>query len=101
MHEEKKEKEDADENPHRDENFRFVKEYCVYKGNKLDTPDIVEVKSLPWDIPPVKTLWLGRQPEDNTTRMKAFLTCMKSDTSNIPNTIMVPQHLLLLCCVLR
>lgn len=80
---------------------RHVKEYCVHKGNSLDSPDIVEPKSIAWDIPPVKTLWLGRQAEDNTTRMKAFLTCMKSETQNMSNPAMVPQRLLLLCCVLR
>ncbi len=100
IYEEERSKMSADEKKN-EEHFRFVKEFCVYKGNKLEVPDIVEPKCVSWDIPPVKNLWLGRQAEDNTTRMKAFLTCMKSNTQNMPNTAMVPQRLLLLCCVLR
>ena len=80
---------------------RQVKEWCVYKGNRLDTPDLVEPKAISWDIPPVKKLWLGNTSEDNITRMKAFLTCMRSDTKNMTNTSMVPQRLLILCSVLR
>ena len=84
-----------------DASYRHVKEYCVYKGNSLDNPDMVEPVSMSWDIPPVKNLWLGRQAQDNTMRMKAFLTCLKSDTQNMSNVAMVPQRTLLLCCVLR
>eukprot|EP00794_Sanderia_malayensis_P006008 gene6008-6706_t len=98
IHEQSKGQDEAD---HGEGDIRVVKEYCVCKGNVFDNPDLVEVKCVDWDIPSVKTLWLGRQAEDNTARMKAFLTCMKSDTTNIPNTTMVPQNLLLLCCVLR
>lgn len=91
----------VDEEEAKNPGYRHVKEYCVHKGNSLDTPDLVEPISMPWDIPPVKNLWLGRQAQDNTMRMKAFLTCLKSDTQNMSNVSMVPQRMLLLCCVLR
>lgn len=101
IYEEHKDKGELEEEDFTDANYRHVKEFCVYKGNSLDTPDLVEPVSMPWDIPPVKNLWLGRQAQDNTMRMKAFLTCMKSDTQNMSNVGMVPQRMLLLCCVLR
>ena len=101
IYEEHKDKGELEEEDFADANYRHVKEFCVYKGNSLDTPDLVEPVSMPWDIPPVKNLWLGRQAQDNTMRMKAFLTCMKSDTQNMSNVGMVPQRMLLLCCVLR
>ena len=101
MYEERKEKGHFEEEESADASYRHVKEYCVYKGNSLDSPDLVEPLSMPWDIPPVKNLWLGRQAQDNTMRMKAFLTCLKSDTQNMSNVAMVPQRMLLLCCVLR
>ena len=101
IYEENKEGKSPDEEEATNPSYRHVKEYCVYRGNSLDTPDLVEPVSMPWDIAPVKNLWLGRQAQDNTMRMKAFLTCLKSDTQNMSNVSMVPQRLLLLCCVLR
>ena len=54
-----------------------------------------------WGIPSLQKLWFGMDSEDNANRLKAFLSCMKSDTINMSNTTMVPQRLMLLCCVLR
>lgn len=61
----------------------------------------VAFSGMSWGVPPLKKLWFGMDSEDNTNRLKAFLSCMKSDTVNMSNTAMVPHRLMLLCCVLR
>lgn len=78
-----------------------VKEWCVYKGRPLNKPDLVEPISIDWDIPKLENLWLGVGQKDNANRLKAFLTCMKSDTPNMTQTTFVPQRLIFLCCILR
>ncbi|XP_065673474.1 constitutive coactivator of PPAR-gamma-like protein 1 homolog isoform X3 [Hydra vulgaris] len=78
-----------------------VKEWSVYGDKPLDKPDEVEAKGMNWKIPPLRKLWLGTDVEDNSNRLKAFLSCMRSDTVNMSNTSMVPQRLIILCCVLR
>lgn len=78
-----------------------VKEWCVYGGRKLDQPDLVEPVSLGWDIPLIKQLWFGTQQIDNKNRLKAFLSCMQSDTPSMADTVLVPQRLIIFCCVLR
>lgn len=40
-------------------------------------------------------------PEDNIRRLRAFLSCMRSDTPLMYNTDYVPQHTLIIACVLR
>ena len=59
------------------------------------------IAGMNWDVPPLKQLWMGMSAEDNNMRLKAFLTCMRCDTSNLSDTAMVPQRLMILCCVLR
>ena len=54
-----------------------------------------------WKTPSIERMWLGTQPEDKTRRLRAYLTVMHSDTPLMLNTNYVPQHLLILCCVLR
>lgn len=54
-----------------------------------------------WNIPELQKLWFGKEQIDNLNRMKAFLTCMQSDTQHITKTTMVPQRLIIMCCVLR
>lgn len=78
-----------------------VKEWCVYRGKKLEEPDLVEAVSMKWSIPELKKLWFGAEATDNLNRMKAFLTCMMSDTPNMTKTTMVPHRLVIMCCVLR
>eukprot|EP00111_Clytia_hemisphaerica_P004236 TCONS_00012098-protein len=78
-----------------------VKEWCVHSDKNLKSPDCVTPKALSWGVPPLKKLWFGTDSEDNANRLKAFLSVMKSDTVNMSNTAMVPQRLMLLCCVLR
>ncbi|CAB4032588.1 Hypothetical predicted protein [Paramuricea clavata] len=78
-----------------------IREWCIYGGKKLEKPDMVEPLSLKWDVPGCKQLWLGTQPSDNTNRLKAFLSCMLSDSPSMTKTTMVPQRCIILCCVLR
>ncbi|KAK3700688.1 hypothetical protein QZH41_015639 [Actinostola sp. cb2023] len=78
-----------------------VKEWCVYRGEKLDKPDLVDAVSMKWNIPELQELWFGKEPVDNLNRMKAFLTCLQSDTPNMTKTTMVPHRLIIMCCVLR
>lgn len=78
-----------------------VKEWCVYRGEKLDKHDLVEGVGMKWNIPELQQLWFGKEQYDNLNRMKAFLTCMQSDTPHITKTTMVPQRLIIMCCVLR
>jgi hypothetical protein len=78
-----------------------VKEWCVYRGQILEEPDLVEAASMKWNIPELHNLWFGKESTDNLNRMKAFLTCLMSDTPNMTKTTMVPQRLVIMCCVLR
>lgn len=84
-----------------DENVFMIKEWCVHSNKDLKIPDTVKPRGLSWGVPSLKKLWFGTDSEDNANRLKAFLSCMKSDTVNMSNTAMVPQRLMLLCCVLR
>lgn len=78
-----------------------IREWCIYGGKKLEKPDMVEPLSLNWDVPPCRQLWLGTQPSDNNNRLKAFLSCMLSDSPGMTKTTMVPQRCVILCCILR
>lgn len=46
-------------------------------------------------------LFFRTTPEDNIRRLRAFLTCMRSDTALMYNTDYVPQHTLIIASVLR
>lgn len=56
---------------------------------------------LPWAVPTIQRLWFGTTFDDKHRRMRAFLTVMRSDTTLMLNRNYVPQHLLVLACVLR
>ena len=78
-----------------------VKEWCVYGGRRLDDPDIVEPVALEWEVPPVEKLWFSKGATADNNRLKAFLSCMMSDTPSMTQTVIVPKRLVILCCVLR
>ncbi|CAG0925571.1 unnamed protein product, partial [Notodromas monacha] len=40
-----------------------VIEWCVYKGNKLEKPDVVDVVPMPEGTKPAEVLWLDERPE--------------------------------------
>ncbi|XP_013408866.1 constitutive coactivator of PPAR-gamma-like protein 1 isoform X2 [Lingula anatina] len=61
----------------------------------------VQAITMDWMVPTIHRLWLGQQIEDKNRRLRAFLTCMRSDSPVMLNTSYVPQHLLIMCCILR
>lgn len=78
-----------------------VKEWCVYGGRRLNDPDCVEPMALDWDVPPVDKLWFSKGATADSNRLKAFLSCMMSNTPSMTQTVIVPKRLIILCCILR
>lgn len=79
----------------------FVKEWVWSKTNNYDKPALVKAEPLGWGVPTIQRLWFGPVVDDKRRRLRAFLTCMRSDTPLMLNTAYVPQHLLIMACVLR
>ncbi len=78
----------------------IVREWMPY--NNYEFPDGVEAVELSWAVPTVQRLWFGSQLEDKQKRLRAFLSCMRCD--NCPPLLSassVPQHMVVLACVLR
>ncbi|CAL1300521.1 unnamed protein product [Larinioides sclopetarius] len=78
-----------------------IKEWAWSKSNKYNKPDFVPSMPLGWPVPTVTRLWFGSGPDDNKKRLQAFLTIMRSNTPSMCDPLFVPQHLIILCCVLR
>lgn len=78
-----------------------VSEWVWSAQNECKRPEMVNAVQLPWAVPTIQRLWFGMAFEDKQRRMKAFLTVMRSDTPLMLNRSYVPQHLLVLACVLR
>ncbi|TRY74730.1 hypothetical protein TCAL_01601 [Tigriopus californicus] len=77
-----------------------VREWLPY--NDYVAPKIVYPLDLSWPVPTLQRLWFGNNPDDKQKRLRAFFSCLRSDDS--PPLIQqgnVPQHLLLMACVLR
>lgn len=77
----------------------IIREWTPY--NRYQSPDPVTPLPLSWPVPTVQRLWFGTSVEDKQKRLRSFLSVMSSDTPMILNTHYVPQHLLLMSCVLR
>ncbi|XP_077496761.1 constitutive coactivator of PPAR-gamma-like protein 1 homolog isoform X2 [Amblyomma americanum] len=71
------------------------------KGGSRRPYELVEGVQLGWPVPTVQRLWLGPSLDDKKCRLRAFLSCMRSDVPLMLNTTYVPQHLLIPCTVLR
>lgn len=71
------------------------------KGGSRRPYELVEGVQLGWPVPTVQRLWLGPSLDDKKCRLRAFLSCMRSDVPLMLNTAYVPQHLLIPCTVLR
>uniref|UniRef100_A0A8C7YUR5 Family with sequence similarity 120 member C n=1 Tax=Oryzias sinensis TaxID=183150 RepID=A0A8C7YUR5_9TELE len=72
------------------------------KAKSALTPELVPALCFrEWTCPNLRRLWLGRASEDRSRRTRAFLACLRSDCPALLNPAQVPQHLLLMCCVLR
>ncbi|XP_063361362.1 constitutive coactivator of PPAR-gamma-like protein 1 [Cydia amplana] len=78
-----------------------VAEWIYSRVNAGKTPEMVPGVVLDWPVPTVQRLWFGTAQDDKCRRMRAFLSCMRSDTPLMLNTSYVPQHLLILATVLR
>lgn len=78
-----------------------IQEWIWSPQNDYKKSVIVQASTLPWAVPTVQRLWFGMAFEDKQRRMKAFLTVMRSDASLMLNRGFVPQHMLVLACVLR
>ncbi|XP_006619417.1 constitutive coactivator of PPAR-gamma-like protein 1 [Apis dorsata] len=78
-----------------------IKEWVWSKSNPYLTPESVKAEQIGWGVPTIQRLWFGTGIDDKRRRLRGFLTCMKSDTPLMLNTSYVPQHLLVMACVLR
>lgn len=78
-----------------------VKEWTWSKQNQYQKPEVVKAEPLGWAVPTIQRLWFGSTVDDKRRRLRAFLTCMSSDSSFMLNPSYVPQHMLILACVLR
>ncbi|PIK35109.1 putative constitutive coactivator of PPAR-gamma-like protein 1-like [Apostichopus japonicus] len=78
-----------------------IKEWWLRQNGAPQKPDLVEAEPLEWVVPPIQRLWLGREPEDKTTRLRAFLSCLGSDSPSMLKPSYVPRHALVMCCILR
>lgn len=79
----------------------LIAEWIYTRTNPGKNPEIVPGVLLDWPVPTVQRLWFGTAPDDKCRRMRAYLSCMRSDTPLMLNTTYVPQHLLILATVLR
>ncbi|XP_031778257.1 constitutive coactivator of PPAR-gamma-like protein 1 homolog isoform X1 [Nasonia vitripennis] len=79
----------------------IVKEWVWSKSNPFQTPELVKAEQIGWGVPTIQRLWFGTGIDDKRRRLRGFLTCMRSDTPLMLNTAYVPQHLLVMACVLR
>lgn len=77
-----------------------VREWLPY--DNYEKPEAVEAVELPWAVPTVQRLWFGSAVEDKQKRLRCFLTCLHCDEVK-PLLVQssVPQHVLLMACVLR
>lgn len=78
-----------------------ISEWIWSPQNEYKKSELVNAIQLPWAVPTIQRLWFGMAFEDKQRRMKAFLTVMRSDTPLMMNRSYVPQHMLVMACVLR
>ncbi|XP_028158545.1 constitutive coactivator of PPAR-gamma-like protein 1 homolog isoform X3 [Ostrinia furnacalis] len=78
-----------------------ISEWIYSRVNPGKNAEMVPGVCLDWPVPTVQRLWFGTAQDDKCRRMRAFLSCMRSDTPLMLNTSYVPQHLLILGTVLR
>jgi len=78
-----------------------IKEWIWTKSNQYQRADIVSAEQIGWGVPTIQRLWFGTTIDDKRRRLRAFLTCMRSDTALMLNPEYVPQHLLIMASVLR
>ncbi|KAL3267989.1 hypothetical protein HHI36_007123 [Cryptolaemus montrouzieri] len=78
-----------------------IKEWKYSRTNPYRKAEEVKAEPLPWAVPTLQRLWFGPAMDDKRRRMRALLSCLNSDAPLILNTAYVPQHMLIMACVLR
>uniref|UniRef100_A0A1B6BZX8 Constitutive coactivator of PPAR-gamma-like protein 1 homolog n=1 Tax=Clastoptera arizonana TaxID=38151 RepID=A0A1B6BZX8_9HEMI len=78
-----------------------IREWVWTKSNPYQKPDIVKAEQIGWGVPTIQRLWFGTTIDDKRRRLRAYLTCMRSDNPLMLNPDYVPQHLLIMATVLR
>ncbi|XP_071522180.1 constitutive coactivator of PPAR-gamma-like protein 1 homolog isoform X3 [Panulirus ornatus] len=78
-----------------------IREWIYTKNNPYRTADVVDATPISWAVPTVQRLWFGSVVDDKKRRLRAFLSCMRSDSPLMLHTSHVPQHLLIMATVLR
>ncbi|CAG0923567.1 unnamed protein product [Notodromas monacha] len=83
-----------------------VREWIFSAVNPYKKAEVVEPRSLGWQVPTVRRLWFGNAAADVDVRMHAFVTCMRAEGLEIlkPGTVHgypVTRHFFVLLCVLR
>lgn len=78
-----------------------IREWVYTKNNPYRTADVVDGTPINWAVPTVQRLWFGSVVDDKKRRLRAFLSCMRSDSPLMLHTSHVPQHLLIMATVLR
>ncbi|XP_055378295.1 constitutive coactivator of PPAR-gamma-like protein 1 isoform X2 [Condylostylus longicornis] len=99
----KKEKRDKKDSPtivHKPPEIQIA-EWIWTPQNEYKKAEMVNATQLPWAVPTIQRLWFGMAFEDKQRRIKAFLTIMRSDSPLMLNRGYVPQHMLVMACVLR
>ena len=77
-----------------------VREWSPY--NDYKEPFMLKPLDLNWSCPTVQRLWFGTSQQDKQKRLRAFFAVMKcDDCPPMLSQANIPQHLLLLACVLR
>ncbi|XP_012257994.2 constitutive coactivator of PPAR-gamma-like protein 1 homolog isoform X2 [Athalia rosae] len=79
----------------------IIKEWVWSETNCYQVPELVKAEQIGWGVPTIQRLWFGTGIDDKRRRLRGFLTCLKSDTPLMLNPSYVPQHLLVMACVLR
>lgn len=78
-----------------------LKEWVWSRNNQYNKAEFVKAEPLGWAVPTIQRLWFGSTVDDKRRRLRAFLTCLNSDSALMLHTSYVPQHMLILACVLR
>ena len=78
-----------------------VREWLPYNRYQEPHPVTPLPLSPAWPVPTIQRLWFGSGLEDKQRRLRSFLSVMSSDCPLMLNTSHVPQHLLMMGCILR
>lgn len=78
-----------------------VREWMYSRNNPYRQAEEVEAVPVDWGVPTVQRLWFGSTLDDKKRRLRAFLSCLRSDSPLMLNMGHVPQHMLIMACVLR